>query len=58
MSVFLDDYYDKTETENLLGEKADNVHNHLTSDLTDFESKVGIDLDSLLESLTENIRII
>lgn len=58
LSVFLDDYYDKTETENLLGEKADNVHNHLTSDLTDFESKVGIDLDSLLESLTENIRII
>lgn len=58
LSVFLDDYYDKSETENLLGEKADNVHIHLTTDVSDFENKVGIDLDALLDSLSENIRII
>ena len=56
LSVFLDDYYNKSETDTLFDGKADTFHNHVTSEVTDFEDKVDIDLDTLLVNLTENIR--
>ena len=56
LSVFLDDYYNRSETDILFDGKANNVHTHVTSEVLDFEDKVDIDLDTLLVNLTENIR--
>lgn len=58
LNLFLDDYYDKSEADALLYDKANTVHTHVTSEVTDFDRKVDIDLDTLLLSLTERIRII
>lgn len=39
-----------------LRNKADITHEHIAADVTDFEDSVDIDLDNLLDSLTEKVR--
>ena len=39
-----------------INSKADINHEHVTSDVTDFEASVEVDLDNLLDSLTEKVR--
>lgn len=56
LSTFLDDYYDKSETNNLLDDKADKIHNHIVSDVTDFGDTVDLDLNNLLDNFTQQIR--
>ncbi len=40
----------------LIDDKAEKIHQHITDDVSDFEEKVEIDLDVLLDGLTETIR--
>ncbi|WP_406533423.1 hypothetical protein [Methanobrevibacter sp.] len=56
LSAFLDDYYDKSEMDNLLEGKANNIHDHLVSDVNDFDDAVDLDLSNVLGNIAENIR--
>lgn len=56
LSVFLDDYYDKSQTEYFLENKANRTHNHVSSDVTDLEDAVGVDVKSALNSIVTKIR--
>lgn len=58
LSVFLDDYYNKSEADTLLNDKANLSHSHMVIEVVDFEDNVDVDLNVFLDSLTENIRII
>lgn len=53
---FLEEYYTKDESDSLLSNKANLIHNHVTNDVVDFEENVDNDLDIFLTSLTESIR--
>lgn len=53
-----DNVYNKADMALLLLGKSDLNHNHSHNDIVDFEIQVGTDLDSLLDGLTENIRIL
>lgn len=56
LSVFLDDYYDKSQTDYFLDNKAEKIHNHISSDVTDFGDTVDLDLNNLLDNFTQQIR--